>query len=127
MNLFKQLFDKKGREIPDQTPIEVPLQFRGGESMEDRLRRIIRTEMSRHAQDNGHETWEEANDFEISDDPTDFPTHHEMSEEQEFASTTFDPDMHNSESSSGTSPGSKSDEKVEPKSPDSPSGGPSTE
>lgn len=75
-------YDKKGREIPDQEPIEVPLEFKRPPTLQEEIKRYIRVEMSRAAEEEGLETFEEADDF--SDDDDDFPlSQHELTEMQE--------------------------------------------
>jgi hypothetical protein len=61
--------DEQGREIPDQTPLEAPFAVRKPESIEDMIRRFVRTEASRIAEKEGYESFEEADDF--SEDPDD--------------------------------------------------------
>ncbi|AXL15109.1 hypothetical protein [Microviridae sp.] len=54
----------RGHEVPDPTPLEITTKLRKPESMEDMIRRFVRNEGSRVAQNEGKETFEEANDFE---------------------------------------------------------------
>lgn len=58
-----------GMEYPDPTPIEVPLGFRRPPSIHEEIRRFVRQEMSRQAQEQGGESFEEADDFEVDEDP----------------------------------------------------------
>lgn len=60
-------FDKHGREIPDPTPMELPLGYERPEPLEHMIARMIQAN-SRLAAKQGLETEEEANDFEIDDD-----------------------------------------------------------
>lgn len=60
------MFDAQGREIPDPTPVEIPVHLNIRHS--DHIRDIIRQELSRFAEDQGHETFEEADDFDCDDD-----------------------------------------------------------
>lgn len=53
-------------EIPDPTPVEVPL-FRPL-SIHEEMKRFIRSEMSRQAAEAGQESFEEADDFDVGDD-----------------------------------------------------------
>lgn len=55
----------------DATPVAVPIGFKKPETMEERLKRFIRRELSEDAARAGQETFEEANDFDIPDDPVD--------------------------------------------------------
>jgi len=77
-------FDSRGREICDPTPIEVPAGFHHPPSLEDRMKRYIRDELSATANNEGFETFEEADDFDIPDDPIDPTTPYE---------TVFDPGL----------------------------------
>ena len=74
--------DEKGHEALDPNPVEIPAGLRKPESLEERIRRIIRSSVSDEAAQQGLETFEEANDFEIDDDPVDPETPYE---------TDFDP------------------------------------
>lgn len=60
--------DRQGREIPDPVPIAVPAGLKRPESLTEQIRRLIRVDMSQQAQDNGEESFEEANDFDIDDE-----------------------------------------------------------
>lgn len=60
--------DARGREIPDPTPVEVPLKFRRKPSREDDIRRLIREVISGYVESKGFESFKEADDFDISDD-----------------------------------------------------------
>lgn len=57
------------REYPDPTPVEVPLGFRRPPTLQEEIQRLIRVQMSQQARDTGLETFEEANDFEVDEDP----------------------------------------------------------
>lgn len=61
-------FNKLGQEVPDSTPLAVPLGSRKPESITEMMRRLIRQDMSRHFEKQGHESFEEANDFEVEDE-----------------------------------------------------------
>lgn len=60
--------DQYGREIPDPRPVELPTGLKVRPSLQEEIRRYIRAEMSNHARDQGWESFEEANDFDIDDD-----------------------------------------------------------
>lgn len=65
---FKFL-DDQGREIPDPQPIAIPAGYKLPESLSDQIRRLIRSEQfSKMVNDQGFDTFEEAEDFEIDDD-----------------------------------------------------------
>lgn len=74
-------FDEKGREILDPTPVAIPLGFGRPESLEEKMHRMVRSYVSAIAQNNGHESFEEADDFEVEDDDTLQPSSpHELRE-----------------------------------------------
>lgn len=60
--------DEHGREIPDPTPMEVPLGFKRPETLAEQVQRLVRTSMSAHAAMHGMETFEEAEDLEVDED-----------------------------------------------------------
>ncbi|AXH74307.1 MAG: hypothetical protein [Microviridae sp.] len=59
--------DSKGWEIPDQTPVAIPAHIKFYDTR-DSIRDMIRAELSREARENGFETWEESDDFDVGDD-----------------------------------------------------------
>lgn len=62
-------YNKQGEEIPDTTKPEIPLGFKKPDSLAEQVRRLIRSEQLRQAAlSAGHETFEEADDFEVGDD-----------------------------------------------------------
>lgn len=71
------------KEMPDPTPIAIPVR-RALPGSIDEMRRAIREEMSRAAMNAGHETFEEANDFDVPDaDELEPRSPHEYTEMQE--------------------------------------------
>lgn len=74
--------DEKGREIPDPTPVTIPAGFKRPETLAEQVQRLVRTHISREAAERGFETFDEANDFDVDDDPVDPSTPYE---------TFFDP------------------------------------
>lgn len=79
---FRLTFTKEGRELPDPTPLELPAGTKRPETLQDQIRRLIRTDVSAYAEDHGAESFEDANDFDIDDDePESRATHHELHEE----------------------------------------------
>lgn len=78
-------YNEKGEEIPDSVPVEIPLRFRTPLPLNEEIKRLIREEMSQAAADQGEETFQEADDFEVEEgDPLPFSAH-ELSEMQEEA------------------------------------------
>lgn len=70
--------DENGHEKLDNTPVELPLGFQHPETLEDRIKRLVRTSVSAQAQTDGEETFEEADDFDIPDDDSDPVTPYEL-------------------------------------------------
>lgn len=66
-------YTKKGEEIPDPTPMALPVGFRRPETLGDRMKILLRNEEFKRAQEAlGEETFEEADDFDVDDpDPLD--------------------------------------------------------
>lgn len=62
-------FDEKGREVVDSTPISVPHNWQRPLSLHEEIKRFVRAELSRAAQDQDVETFEDADDFDIDEDP----------------------------------------------------------
>lgn len=60
-------YDSLGRELPDATPIEIPLGLRKPETLQEQIRRLVRTEFSQASAKAGFESFDEANDFECED------------------------------------------------------------
>lgn len=71
--------DANNHEILDDTPVAMPMRFRR-QSFVDQMREFVRQELSRQAEQQNHETFEEADDFYIEDD--DLPrTRYELDDE----------------------------------------------
>lgn len=58
-----------GLEIPDQRPVSIPVGWERPLSLEEQMKRLIRTELSVRAQAMEQETFEEADDFDVDEDP----------------------------------------------------------
>lgn len=61
------MLNEQGYEIPDNTPVELPSRLRMPMSRTAQIRNMIRFEMSRSAAEQGAETFEEADDFNLPD------------------------------------------------------------
>lgn len=61
-------FDEAGHEIPDSRPVALPTGFKKPESLHAQIQRLVRTHISREAQEQGMETFDEADDFDVDDD-----------------------------------------------------------
>lgn len=72
MALPKMRFlDEHGHEIPDPQPVEIPARFKRPETLAEQIRRVTQGALSLQAQEQGFESFEEAEDFEIDDDSFD--------------------------------------------------------
>lgn len=63
----KSVLDEHGIEHPDPTPVEIPTRLKLPQRQVDRMREMIRQEMSQAAQAAGVETFDEADDFFLDD------------------------------------------------------------
>lgn len=71
---FGRRLNEKGQEVPDPTPVELPLGYKHPLPLDERIKRMIRTDLSVYANEKfGSETWEEANDFDTGEDAGEFP------------------------------------------------------
>lgn len=57
-----------GKEYPNPVPLEPPIGFVQDKPLYEQIRDMVRRELSVEAGAQGHETFEEADDFEIGDD-----------------------------------------------------------
>lgn len=60
--------DSAGHEVLDDKPPHIPAGFRRPETLQEQVARLVRTHVSREAEEAGYETFEEAEDFEVDDD-----------------------------------------------------------
>lgn len=76
---MKNILDKfkRRREAVDPTPVSVPVEFRKSETADQRLARILDHSRQVELARAGFETFEEADDFDIPDDPIDPSTPYE--------------------------------------------------
>jgi len=64
-------YNSKGEEIPDSTPVALPVGYERPIPLGERIRSLIRSEaLKREVEAAGAETFDEADDFEIPDDDT---------------------------------------------------------
>lgn len=75
------MLNDKGQEVPQKRAPALPVGYRRPPTLEERMRQMIRGSMSLKAQEEGFETFEEANDFDV-DDPEDIVF---KDEDDEFA------------------------------------------
>lgn len=71
-----------GREIPDPTPVELPVGFKKQETVAQMVARLVRRDMSEYAARNDMETFAEADDFELEDEDFDPSTPYEVQFDQ---------------------------------------------
>jgi len=76
-------YDEFGRELPDTTPVARPAGFRPPPTLTEQIRRMVRGELSQQAAAAGQETFEEADDFDVDDDPPDPTTPWELTFDQQ--------------------------------------------
>lgn len=67
----------RGHEVPDPTVIEPPLGYVPQPDLMEQMRRMLRSELSRIAEDAEFETFDEADDFDLDDDPVDYSSPYE--------------------------------------------------
>lgn len=75
-------YDRFHREVPDKTPVSMPLGYERPEPLESMIARMIRVE-SVKAQSQGKETFEESDDFDVDDDDIKFTSDHQFTDMQE--------------------------------------------
>lgn len=79
------MLNDKGHEVPDPTPVALPVGFRPPPTMVELIRMHVRRELSQAAVADGAESFEEADDFDIEDDRLDPSTpYEELFEPQVF-------------------------------------------
>lgn len=67
-----------GHEVPDPTVIEPPLGYVAQPDLMEQMRAMVRNTLSQIAQENEFESFEEADDFDIDDDPVDYSSPYEL-------------------------------------------------
>lgn len=68
------MVDRRGLEVPDPNPMEVPLRLKAAPSMRDQIVEQISRYLSARAQDEGYESLEEAMDFDLGAELDDLQT-----------------------------------------------------
>lgn len=69
-------YTKDGREeVPDPTPVELPVALRRVVDLRDEMMAFVRDHMSRLAEEQGDESFEESEDFDVDDDPAPMSPH----------------------------------------------------
>jgi hypothetical protein len=57
----------KGQEVPDPRPVEIPAGFKIPESLDKQIARLVAGRLSDIAEENGFESFEESEDFDVED------------------------------------------------------------
>lgn len=78
---------KRRREAVDSKPVSVPVEFRKSETADQRIARILDHSRQMELARAGFETFEEADDFNIPDDPVDLTTPWEEDFDYSLAAT----------------------------------------
>lgn len=66
-----------GHEVPDPTIVDPPLGYIRQPDLMELMRRMIRSELSTVVENTEYESFEEADDFDIDDDPVDYSSPYE--------------------------------------------------
>lgn len=66
-----------GQEVPDPTIVDPPLGYVPQPDLMELMRRMIRSQLSEAIDQTEFETFEEADDFDIDDDPVDYQSPYE--------------------------------------------------
>lgn len=74
------IYNELGQEVPDPVPVAVPAGWTRPEPLADLIRRMVRTEFSRAAAEEGEESFEEADDFDVEDEDPDPLSAYEINE-----------------------------------------------
>lgn len=59
---------QRGWELPDPRPMSLSLRLQAPPTIQELMQHIVRTELSRRAEAEGIETFDEADDFDVGDD-----------------------------------------------------------
>lgn len=76
------MLNKDGYEIPDPVPLARHFSIQAEETLADKIKRMVRFELSQQVKEVA-ETWEEADDFDVGDDP-------ELSSPYELSDDTYE-------------------------------------
>lgn len=76
--VFEFGLDARGWEVPDPRPVELPIGMTRPETVEQMIQRMVRGRLSDLAEEQGYETFDEANDFDVEDETFDPDTPYEV-------------------------------------------------
>lgn len=78
------VYNDKGEQIPETTPLELPLGYHHPEDIQSMIRRMVTDAAVVAANEAaGLESFEEANDFDVMEEDAVIPSNHEFTEMQE--------------------------------------------
>lgn len=75
-------YNERGEELPDDTPIDLPLKFKRPPSLQEQIKSMVQRELSQVAAEQGFESFEESDDFDV-DDENEIRSVHELTPMQE--------------------------------------------
>lgn len=87
----RAVLDENGHEVLDNSPVAIPLRFTRVQSEFERVAHLVRLQMSVLADDQGYETFDEANDFDVGDDLEFGQGYEELDNEETFYAHRSDP------------------------------------
>ena len=89
--------DESGRELLNPNQVEIPVHMDRPPTLQERIQRLMRVELSKQAQAQEMETFEDANDFDIDDEDPDpvspYEVHEMIEEEIKEKKTPLTPDQ----------------------------------
>lgn len=85
---LKMKYNERGHEILDPTPVEMPVRFHRPPTLQEQIKAFVQRELSTVAEAQGVETFEDADDFDVPDDPIDPTTPWELNYEQESSAAS---------------------------------------
>lgn len=68
---FDDLYGPSAGRVMDATPMEIPAGFRRPPTLAEQVQRLVRGALSEAASSKGLESFDEAQDFDVPDDPVD--------------------------------------------------------
>lgn len=77
------VLDENGHEVLDQSPVAIPVRFQRVESMTQEIARLVNSHLSILAYDQGYETFDEADDFDVGDEE-ELRSNYEIDDEDVF-------------------------------------------
>lgn len=78
------MLNERGHEINDPNPMVRPIHLKMEESLAEKIKRMVKYELSQAASEQGHESFEEADDFDIEDEAEDLRSDYELDDNATF-------------------------------------------